>query len=100
VDQSCVLRQWRGCYGADVFCALQLRIILDRAVGPHLDVRGLQIAVHDSLVVRRFERDGNLTSASVGPSTSSSTSAMTACPDPACPERADDLIRPQTRSGR
>ena len=33
---------------------------LHRAVGPHLDVGGLQIAVNDALLVRRFERLGNL----------------------------------------
>ena len=29
---------------------------LHRAVGPHLDIRGLEIAVDDPLLVRRFER--------------------------------------------
>ena len=33
---------------------------LHRAVGPHLDVRGLEIAVDDPLLVRRFERLGDL----------------------------------------
>ena len=33
---------------------------LHRAVGSHLDVRGLQIAVDDPLLVRRFERLGDL----------------------------------------
>ena len=33
---------------------------LHGAVGPHLDVRGLQIAVDDPLLVRRFERLGDL----------------------------------------
>ena len=65
---------------------------LHGAVRPHLDVRGLQIAVDDALLVRGFERLGDLLarsaaphqpesvprairSASVGPSTSSITSA-------------------------
>ena len=34
---------------------------LDSAVGPQLDVRGLQVAVDDSLLVRGFERLGDLT---------------------------------------
>ena len=33
---------------------------LDRAVGPHLHVRRLQIAMDDAEVVRRFERIGDL----------------------------------------
>ena len=33
---------------------------LHRAVGPHLDVRGLQIAMDDPLLVRRFEGFGDL----------------------------------------
>ena len=33
---------------------------LHRAVGADLDVRGLEIAVNDALLVRRFERVGNL----------------------------------------
>ena len=33
---------------------------LHRAVGPQLDVRGLQIAMNDALLVRGFERLGNL----------------------------------------
>ena len=33
---------------------------LHRAIGPHLDVRGLEIAVDDPLLVRRFERLGDL----------------------------------------
>ena len=33
---------------------------LHRAVAAHLDVRGLQIAMDDALLVRRFERLGNL----------------------------------------
>ena len=65
---------------------------LHGAVRPHLDVGGLQIAVNDALLVRRFERFGDLLrdrqrlvdrdrpramrSASVGPSTSSITSAV------------------------
>ena len=62
--------------------------------GAHLDVRRLQIAMNDALLVRRFERLGDLPgdrqrfverdrpcamrSASVGPSTSSITSALDA----------------------
>ena len=34
---------------------------LHRAVGPHLDIRGLQVAVNDPLLVRGFERGGDLT---------------------------------------
>ena len=64
---------------------------LDRAVGRELDVRGFQIAMDDAALVRGFERVGDLSrdrqrfvqrnrpcamrSASVGPSTSSRTSA-------------------------
>ena len=64
----------------------------DGAVTAHLDVRGFQIAVDDALPVRRLEGFGNLLcerqhseigigprampSASVGPSTSSITSAV------------------------
>ena len=33
---------------------------LDRAVGPHLDVRRLQIAMDDAVLVRRLERIGDL----------------------------------------
>ena len=33
---------------------------LHRAVGPHLDVRGLQIAMDDPLLVRGFQRLGDL----------------------------------------
>ena len=33
---------------------------LHRAVGADLDIRGLQIAVDDALLVRRFERLGDL----------------------------------------
>ena len=33
---------------------------LHRAVGAHLDVRGLEIAMDDALLVRRFERFGDL----------------------------------------
>ena len=33
---------------------------LHGAVGPHLDVRGLQIAMDDALLVRGFERLGDL----------------------------------------
>jgi hypothetical protein len=33
---------------------------LDRSVRPQLDVRGLQVAVDDSLFVGRFERVGDL----------------------------------------
>ena len=33
---------------------------LHRAVGPHFDVRGLQVAVDDALLVRGFERFGDL----------------------------------------
>ena len=72
---------------------------LDRAVGSHFDVRGLQIAVHDAAFVRRVERVGNLPRdlqrfgqrqtarlepnalrrwSSVSPSTSSMTSACAA----------------------
>ena len=67
---------------------------LDRAVGADLDVGRLQIAMDDALLVRGFERFGDLPrdrerlverkrarcamrSASVGPSTSSITSAVT-----------------------
>ena len=67
---------------------------LHGAVFPHLDVGRLQIAMDDALLVRRFERGGDLPrdrqrfvdwdagpcamrSASVGPSTSSITSAFT-----------------------
>ena len=66
---------------------------LHRAVGPYLDVRGLQITMNDALVVgglqcfsdlardgeRLFDRDrpGAIRSASVGPSTNSNTSART-----------------------
>ena len=69
---------------------------LDRAVRRDLDVRRLEVAVDDALLVRRLERLGDLPrdrqrlveqesrrcamrSASVGPSTSSMTSAR---PDP------------------
>ena len=63
------------------------------AIGPQLDVGGLQIAMDDALLVRGFERLRDLPrnrqrfverigpcamrSASVGPSTSSITSALT-----------------------
>jgi hypothetical protein len=33
---------------------------LHRAIRPHLDVRGLQVTMDDSLVVRGFERFRNL----------------------------------------
>jgi hypothetical protein len=33
---------------------------LDGTVRPHLDVRGLQVAMHDALLVRRLERLGQL----------------------------------------
>ena len=33
---------------------------LDGAIGPHLDVGGLEVAVDDALLVRRFERLGDL----------------------------------------
>ena len=64
--------------------------------GLHLDIRGLEIAVDDPVLVRRFERLGDLLgdrqglidgigpramrSASVGPSTSSITSARSCLP--------------------
>jgi hypothetical protein len=34
--------------------------VLDRAVGLHFDVRGLQITVDDAVVVRIFQCLGNL----------------------------------------
>ena len=65
---------------------------LDRPVGLELDVRGLEIAMHDPALVRGLERSRDLRamldaslggslpcamcSASVGPSMSSSTSAV------------------------
>ena len=66
---------------------------LHRTVATQLDVRGLQVAMDDALLVRRFQRVGHLLrdgsasstgiaalairSASVGPSTSSMTRAVT-----------------------